>query len=402
MSRRALRLALAAVSLTMLAGAADPERVATERELRTAEQALGEAEAKQRQSREGLTALQAELLTLSTAMQGAVADLRQHERTIAAIGDSLHELEAQRNERQAELESRREQAGSVLSALVRLTALPPEAALVGPGGSDDRLRTALLMRGLSPRLQNRAALLADDIKGIRKAEASIAAEQKRLAAAKVDLETRYRALAQVVEQKNKLLSAETAAADRTAAIAKRLSKSAASLREFLGRIDAERSTRQAAVSAERQRRNAIAIARGLPAPSIEAPPLRLAGLDGQQGGLIAPVNGQIVYHFGEGEGRFTEGVTIAVTPDTPVLSPADGRVVYAGPFRDYGILLIVEHGGGFHSVLTGLGLSEMAAGQWVLAGEPLGLTASRGSLYIEIRQGGRPVDPLAWFTVDRS
>ena len=142
MSRRALRLALAAVSLTMLAGAADPERVATERELRTAEQALGEAEAKQRQSREGLTALQGELLTLSTAMQGAVADLRQHERTIAAIGDSLHELEAQRNERQAELESRREQAGSVLSALVRLTALPPEAALVGPGGSDARLRTA--------------------------------------------------------------------------------------------------------------------------------------------------------------------------------------------------------------------------------------------------------------------
>ena len=402
MSRRAALWALAAASLSILTAAADPERVATERDLRNTEQALGQAEATQRQNQAGLTAMQAELQVLSAAMQGAVADLREHERTIVAINESLHQLEAQRNQRQAELESRREQAGSMLSALVRLTALPPEAALVGRGVSDDRLRTALLMRGLSPRLQERAALLAGDIKGIRKAEGSIAAEQKRLAAAKVDLERRYRALAQVVEQKDKLLSEQAATADRTAAIAQRLAKSAASLREFLGRIDIERATRSAAVSAERQRRSAISAARGLPVPSIEAPPFRLAGLDGQQGGLISPVNGQLVYGFGEGEGRFTEGVTIAVAADTPVLSPADGRVVYAGPFRDYGILLIVEHGGGFHSVLTGLGLSGMVAGQWVLAGEPLGLTASHGSLYIEIRQGGRPVDPLAWFTVDRS
>ena len=373
MSRRASLWALAAASLAILTAAADPERVATERDLRNTEQALGQAEATQRQNQAGLTAMQAELQVLSAAMQGAVADLREHERTIVAINESLHQLEAQRNQRQAELESRREQAGSMLSALVRLTALPPEAALVGRGVSDDRLRTALLMRGLSPRLQERAALLAGDIKGIRKAEGSIAAEQKRLAAAKVDLERRYRALAQVVEQKDKLLSEQAATADRTAAIAQRLAKSAASLREFLGRIDIERATRSAAVSAERQRRSAIAAARGLPVPSIEAPPFRLAGLDGQQGGLISPVNGQLVYGFGEGEGRFTEGVTIAVAVDTPVLSPADGRVrVYAGPFRDYGILLIVEHGGGFHSVLTGLGLSEMVAGQWGTRGRAAG------------------------------
>ncbi len=332
-----------------------------------------------------LTALQDELQTLSAAMQGAVADLRQHEQTIGAITQSLEQLEAQRNQRQAELESRREQAGSVLAALVRLTALPPEAALVGPGGSDDRLRTALLMRSLSARLQSRAALLAGDIKSIRKAETSIAAEQKRLAAAQVDLERRYRALSQVVAQKNQLLSAQSAAADKTAAIAQRLSKSAASLREFLGRIDTERATWLAAVNAEKQRRSAIAAARGLPPPSVETPPLRLAGLEGQQGGLIAPVSGQVVYRFGEGEGRFTEGVTISATLDTPVLSPADGRMVYADPFWDYRILLIVEHGGGFHSVLTGLGLSEVVADQWVLAGEPLGLTANHGSLYIEIR-----------------
>ncbi len=402
MMRRPGRLGCAALCAVWLSAAADPERRPAAENLRDSEVALKQAEAERQANEAALMAFQAELQTLGHAMQGAATDLRRHEKTIAAIGRSLRELEEQRNARQAELERRREQVGSVLAALVRLTALPPEAALVGPGSSDDRLRAALLVRGLAPRLEARAALLASDIASIREAEGKVAAERARLAAAKVDLEKRTRALAEVVERKNELLAARVTAADKTAAIAKRLAKSAASLREFLGRIDAERSTRLAAVAAERQRRSALAASRGLTPPRSEAPPLRLAGLDGQEGGLIAPVIGRVVYRFGEGEGRFTRGVAIAAAPNTPVLAPADGRVVYAGPFRDYGILLIVEHGGGFHSVLTGLGVSETMAGQWVLAGEPLGLTAGHGSLYIEIRRNGLPVDPLAWFTVDRS
>lgn len=405
MSRRAARLGAAALALALLTAAAettDPERRATEGELQQTEEALRQAEA-ERQARLGKqTALQSELLTLSTAMQVAVADLRQHEKTIVAIGESLEDLEDQRNARQAELEQRRVQAGSVVAALVRLTALPPEAALMGHGSSDDRLRTALLLRGLAPRLEARAALLADDIANIHKAEAKIAAERERLAAAKRDLERRYVSLAEVVKQKDQLLAEQADSADRTAAIANRLAKSAASLRELLGRIDAERAARLAAIKAERQRRSARALARGLEPAAPDGAPLRLAGLVGREGGLIAPVSGQVIYRFGEGQGRFTEGVTLAAAPDTPVLSPADGRVVYAGPFRDYGILLIIEHGGGFHSVLTGLGDSSMVAGQWVLGGEPLGLTAGHGSLYVEIRQNGSPIDPLAWFTVDRS
>jgi septal ring factor EnvC (AmiA/AmiB activator) len=405
MSRRTARLGAAVLAFGLLTAAADandPERRVTEGELQQTEEALRHAEAERRARLGALSALQSELLMLSTAMQVAVADLRQHEKTIIAIGESLKDLEGQRNARQAELEQRRVQAGGVVAALVRLTALPPEAALMGHGSSDDRLRTALLLRGLAPRLEERAALLADDIANIHKAEAKIAAEQERLAAAKLDLQRRYRALAEVVSRKDKLVAAQADSVDKTAAIAKRLAKSAASLRELLGRVDAERAARLAAINAERQRRSALALARGLQPAAPDGPPLRLAGLLGREGGLIAPVNGRVVYRFGEGEGRFTEGVTLSAEPDTPVLSPADGRVVYAGPFRDYGILLIIEHGGGFHSVLTGLGGSGMVAGQWVLGGEPLGLTAQHGSLYVEIRQNGSPVDPLAWFTVDRS
>ena len=402
MKRRAWPVIAAALALALLTAAADPERRSAENQLREAEDAWRQAEAEQRARLGELTAMQSDLLELSTAMQRAAADLRRHEATIAAIGESLTDLEEQRNAREAELVERREQAGRVVGALVRLTALPPDAALVGPGNGDDRLRAALLLRSLAPRLEARAALLAQDIAAIRIAERKIAAERERLASAEAELQRRYEALGDVVAMKDGLLAERAAAADRTAAIAQRLAKSAASLREFLGRIDAERAARQTAILAERQRRSAQAAARGLPPPDNAPPPLRLVGLEGRQGGLIAPVSGRVIYRFGEGVGRFTEGVTLGAAPDTPVLSPADGRVVYAGPFRDYGILLIVEHGGGFHSILTGLGDSAMAAGRWVLAGEPLGLTAQHGSLYVEIRRNGLPVDPLAWFTVDRS
>lgn len=402
MIRGAARLIVAAGAFSLLTAAADPERESAQTELQKTEAALEQAEAERRARLGELTALQSQLVTLGTAMQRAAADLRQHEKTISAIGLSLADLEEQRNTRQAELAARREQIGSVVGALVRLTALPPEAALLGPGSSDERLRTALLLRSLAPRLEARAALLSHDIAEIRKAEGKIAAERERLAAAKADLATRYAALEEVVAQKNALLAEQATAADKTAAIARRLAKSAASLREFIGRVDAERTARLAAIEAERQRRAAIAAARGLPAPSAETPPLRLAGLQGQEGGLIAPVSGHVIYRFGEGKEHFTDGVTLGAAPGTPVLAPADGRVVYAGPFRDYGVLLIIEHGGGFHSVLTGLDDSGVAAGQWVLAGEPLGRTAGHGSIYVEIRRDGLPVDPLAWFTVDRS
>ena len=402
MTARALKLLLAAACLTLLTAADNPERRSVEGQLQETEQSLLQATAERQAKLRQLTATQTELLALSNDLQAAVSELREHEKSIAAISASLKDLEAQRDGRQAELEWRREQAGSVVAALVRLTALPPEAAFVGPGSSVDRLRTALLMRGLGPRLEERATALTAEIATIREAEKKIAVEQAELREAKVELERRYRSLSKVVDQKNQILATQTSAADRTAAITSRLAKSAGNLREFLARIDAERDARMAAVHAERQRRATLALSRGFVGPVTAPPPIQLVGLQGREGRLIAPVNGHLLYPFGEGEGRFTEGVTLGAAPDTPVLSPADGRVVYAGPFRDYGILLIIEHGGGFHSVLTGLGDSEKVAGEWVLAGEPLGLTAGHGSLYIEIRENGLPVDPLAWFTVDRS
>jgi len=83
-----------------------------------------------------------------------------------------------------------------------------------------------------------------------------------------------------------------------------------------------------------------------------------------------------------------------------VLAPFDGQVIYRGPFRSYGEILIIQHGGGYHSVLAGLGRSDAAVGQWVLAGEPVGAMGSpqdgKAQLYVELRRDGHPIDPAPW------
>jgi septal ring factor EnvC (AmiA/AmiB activator) len=88
-----------------------------------------------------------------------------------------------------------------------------------------------------------------------------------------------------------------------------------------------------------------------------------------------------------------------------VIAPHDGKVVFAGPFRDYGLLLIIDHGEGYHTLLAGLGRIDASVSQWVLAGEPVGqmgperagsARASKPRLYIELRHDGRSINPLPW------
>jgi septal ring factor EnvC (AmiA/AmiB activator) len=115
-----------------------------------------------------------------------------------------------------------------------------------------------------------------------------------------------------------------------------------------------------------------------------------------------PVAGRIATNWGEaGPGGPHRGLTYATAPGSRVVAPCAGRAAFAAPFRTYGLLLIVDCGGGYHFVLAGLDRLDVAAGQRLLAGEPVGVLAGSGgsgaSLYVELRRNGQPVDPRPWF-----
>jgi murein hydrolase activator len=131
-------------------------------------------------------------------------------------------------------------------------------------------------------------------------------------------------------------------------------------------------------------------------------PAFASGFERARGQVGYPAIGQIVIRYGARltEGGRSEGVTIRTRRSAQVISPYDGEVEFAGPFRSYGRVLIINVGSGYHVVLAGLSTTFAEAGQEVLAGEPLGEMASDTrivpDLYMEVRQASEPLDPALW------
>jgi septal ring factor EnvC (AmiA/AmiB activator) len=117
-----------------------------------------------------------------------------------------------------------------------------------------------------------------------------------------------------------------------------------------------------------------------------------------------PAVGTVAGRYGEAAGSGpdaglrTKGITIQTRAGAQVVAPFDGIVAFTGPFRGYGLLLIIEHSEGYHTLLAGLGRIECSVGQRVLAGEPVGAMddGDKPALYVELRRDGQPVNPLPW------
>ncbi len=111
--------------------------------------------------------------------------------------------------------------------------------------------------------------------------------------------------------------------------------------------------------------------------------------------------GEVVNPFSDqGGGSAKPGITIAAAPGQAVAAPEDGRVVFAGPFRSYGQLLIIEHQREYHTLLWGFSELDVAKGDRVRTGQIVGVMAVEAKpvpeLHVELRRNGRPVNPLPW------
>jgi len=111
---------------------------------------------------------------------------------------------------------------------------------------------------------------------------------------------------------------------------------------------------------------------------------------------ILPVAGRVTTGFGEqGTTGAAQGLTIAPVPSAQIIAPAAGRVAFAGPYRGYGQIVIVEHDGGWTSLITGMGRIDVGVGDKVVQGSPLGIAApARPQVTVELRKDGAPINPL--------
>ena len=340
---------------------------------------------------------------------GSIAQsIQAQEALIAASEAELQKLAAERAGLLAELGEKQDSLSELLAALQRLEQNPPPALVVEPGDILSALRGAMLLGTLVPELSTEAQALALKLDQLGQIEAAIGTRGKEVAQEIARLEGQRAELGRLVTQKKGLVSKSSAELEaergRTRALADRarsLKQLLAGLAEERKRQEAEAAERLAAEERERQRQENLQW----------APKLAFAEAKGK---LAFPAQGQIVRGFGEpdGLGRETQGVMIATRAGAQVTAPADGKVEFAGPFRSYGEVVILNPGGGYRVLLAGMDKVTADVGEFLRAGEPVGEMGSgpasvtlfgevvqdgRPVLYIEFRNGTEAIDSGPWW-----
>lgn len=338
---------------------------------------------------------------------------------IEDIGAKLEGLKAEQEKLHASLVARRDVLAEVLGALQRMGLNPPPAILVKPEDALSSVRSAILLGAVVPELRQQTDRLLADLKEQTRVTASIEAERGRLTAAITEQTAEKKRLTMLLEAKQKLQADTEAALAAERQRSQQLADKASSLKDLIASLEADKARKAADQAKAADRKSADADTTASTAEPA-APPVpegnRLtasAPFAALQGQIALPVIGKIKRRFGtdDGNGAMMQGDMVATQSGAIVTAPADGNVLYAGPFRSYGQLLILNAGDGYHVVLAGMSRISVATGQSVLAGEPIGAmgearvastSASQNGnatpeLYVEFRKDGKPVDPNPWW-----
>ena len=418
--RAALVAALAgAAPATLAQDAGDDPRAS----LDAVERALGEREQREAALVGEADALAGQIAAARAQLIATAAAVQAHESRLAANEAELADIEARQAVAEASHERHRAGLESALAALTLLARSPPNALLGRPADWAETVRGVTLLERLLPELQDRAEALADQLEALASLRTAHAHVRANIADATVLLSAERARLRGLLERKSSLQAAIMAERRRLATEIADLAAEADDLKTLVERIAAERAQAEPrlleapspAALAEPEMGAGLAPQLLLPRPpgagSEAAPAPRLAALPASPevptpagSSLPFPVHGDIVEHFGDplDGGGASLGIRIRVRHGAQVVAPLAGEVVFAGPFRSYGQLLILEHAGGYHGLMAGFSRIDAEVGQWVRAGEPVGSVANTTAgpifLYIEIRRDSEPIDPVPWLS----
>jgi septal ring factor EnvC (AmiA/AmiB activator) len=362
--RRAVSLLL--IALPLIAAAPKPASLADAARQRAMDR--DESRAQAQGVADEIGRLRQELVALGAAES-------RGERTVGDRGARLAALNAAESDLSNRMGKNQVSLTRLLGALELYRRDPPPALLISPNNATDAVNAAILMRAAAPELERRARAFAAEAKQLQTLRRQVVLASGALFTAESDVADRRTQIEGLIAQKTALerrLDADAAGADRDV---QRLAARARSLGQLVGDL---------------------------------SPHNAQAG-EGDDLHLIAPVQAALTRRFGDpwpGRSR-SEGWAWDAAAGSQIVSPADGRVDYAGPLKGWGMVLILRLADGYHLVLAGLGQTEAPVGAEVFAGEPIGRmatplsmskdkTPAPSELYLEVRKGDQPVDPARW------
>ena len=420
-----LSAAVAAISISPAAAqTAAPSQQATavspdaikqrEQELEAAREQQRRAAELQQKLKADIAAIGQDRSKLNQQLIDIATQVRGVETRIGEAEARLRPLDSREQQIRASLDSRRSEIVEVLAALQRAGRRTPPALLVRPEDALQSLRTAMLLGSVVPELRGRAERLAADLGELVSVRKTIATERDGMARDRDRLKDDQIRLAALVEERQRKQSTIERDMEAEGARAISLSKQVDSLQGLIAKMEQDlKSAAKAAATASLQ--GAPAAPNGKPNLGALKDPARLSpavAFASARGLFAFPVNGRKIRDFGgsDGAGGIERGISLAAKAGAQVTTPCDGWVVYAGPFRSYGQLLILNAGGGYHVLIAGMERISVNIGQFVLTGEPvatmgstsqvasiLATTASQPVLYVEFRKDGTPIDSGPWW-----
>ncbi len=329
-----------------------------------------------------------------TAQEAAAvaARIQQAEAGRAANEARIRMIDRQRANLRARLAQRQRPVMQLTAALQRLSRRPAVLSLLRPGSVRDTMYMRALLETMLPDVERRTAALRAEIARGRSLQQEARRASAALRASEQELGMRRQALA-ALETRQRLASREASGvADREAERALALAEQARDLGGLVRQLDAAGLIRDS-------------LAR-LPGPlvrparpedsqvtAVAAQPELASGLGRYQ----LPLAGRLVAGFGDLQPGLprSRGISIAARAGAQAVAPAAGRVAFAGPYRGYGNIVIIEHPGGWTTLVTGLGQLDAQIGQRLVTGSPLGVAGPGKPLVgLELRRNGEPINPL--------
>nr|WP_321524233.1 peptidoglycan DD-metalloendopeptidase family protein [uncultured Cohaesibacter sp.] len=395
----------------------DQEEVLTELEA-----SIALSKQKQNDLRKEVAQLKSDRETIQSDMLATGARITTLETSISTREDRLKALFSDQTELKVSLAEQRDSLSEILAALQRIGRNPPPALVIRPNEALNAVRSAILLSTLVPEIRVEANALATQLSELVRLQKDIEDEKGALQTNLAKLQEEQERLDLLIAKKKAQEETSMQAARKEEERTSELAAKARTLEQLINgmekEIEAARFAVKEAKEAEKRaleqeietKKQKIAALKDAARLSPAIPFVKMKGL------MHVPANGAVIKGYGrnDGFGGQTKGMSVATRIGAQVTSPADGWIVYAGPFRSFGKLLIINAGDGYHIVLSGMDEIYPEVGSFVLANEPVGkmqqtklassdlvdANATRPVLYIELRKDGVAIDPSPWWTAD--
>lgn len=340
-----------------------------------------------------------EIDILNQKMIEAARQIQQGEDEVQQRQNELEKLQEHLIKTEAKFNEEHSMLIETLSALQNLALRPSAAVLVQPLSPVEVMRSSILLRGSVHSLEGRAEVIRQGIEDINNQRAEIAARLDELSSKNETLNHQQLELQKLSKQKNNLYGQLSTQSKEAKEKATQLAGQAKNVRDLLEKLEKQNELERKQ-RAEKERLLKMQAADEIRQKNSYTFAGKSVNFARAKGKLTRPARGSIVtaFHAELSRGVVSNGIDIKTVSNAQVIAPYDGTVMFAGPFKNFDNLIIIDHGDGYTSLLSGLAHTDTEVGQVLLAGEPIGTMPSGNNvkLHMEIRKNNHPIDPSAW------